>query len=52
MKKNNVITLKGQKNLYAFNYDVSSDPSSASFLVAFCAASPFDFVLFLFFNFV
>ena len=39
-KKGNLITLKGQKNLYAFNYDVSSDPSSASFLVALTLLTP------------
>ena len=30
LKKGNLITLKGQKNLYAFNYTVHSDPSSAA----------------------
>ena len=34
LKKGNLISLKGQKNLYAFNYTISSDPSSAAFLIA------------------
>jgi len=34
IKKGNLITLKGQKNLYGFNYDISSDPSSSAFLIA------------------
>ena len=34
LKKGNLITLRGQKNLYAFNYTINSDPSSASFLIA------------------
>jgi len=33
-KKGNLIALKGQKNLYGFNYDISSDPSSSAFLIA------------------
>ena len=32
--RENIITLKGQKDLYAFNYTVSSDPSSAAFFIA------------------
>ena len=40
LKKGNLITLKGQKNLYAFNYTVSSDPSSASFLIALALLTP------------
>ena len=39
-KRGNLIMLRGQKNLYAFNYDVSSDPSSASFLVALALLTP------------
>ena len=39
-KKKNLITLKGQKNLYAFNYTISSDPSSASFLIALALLTP------------
>ena len=34
LKKGNLIFLRGQKNLYSFNYTVGSDPSSASFLIA------------------
>ena len=40
LKKGNLITLKGQKNLYAFNYTVFSDPSSASFLIALTLLTP------------
>tara|TARA_B100000959_G_C14942649_1_gene608510 strand:- start:468 stop:1817 length:1350 start_codon:yes stop_codon:yes gene_type:complete len=40
LKKGNLITLKGQKNLYSFNYKVGSDPSSASFLVALTLLTP------------
>ena len=40
LKKGNLITLRGQKNLYAFNYTVSSDPSSASFLIALTLLTP------------
>ena len=38
--KGNVISVKGQKNLYAFNYTVSSDPSSAAFLIALTLLTP------------
>ena len=31
LKKGNLISLEGQKNLYGFDYTVSSDPSSAAF---------------------
>ena len=34
LKDGNIISLKGQKNLYGFDYTVSSDPSSAAFLIA------------------
>ena len=34
LKKGNLISLIGQKNLLAFNYNVGSDPSSAAFLIA------------------
>jgi len=34
LKNGNLITLKGKKNLYAFDYTVSSDPSSLAFFVA------------------
>ena len=40
LKKGNLITLKGQKNLYAFNHTVFSDPSSASFLIALTLLTP------------
>jgi len=39
-KKGNLISLKGQKNLYSFNYTVGSDPSSASFLIALTLLTP------------
>jgi len=40
LKKGNLITLKGQKNLYSFNYTIFSDPSSASFLIALTLLTP------------
>ena len=40
LKKGNLITLEGQKNLYSFNYTVSSDPSSAAFLIALTLLTP------------
>ena len=40
LKKGNLISLKGQKNLYSFNYTVSSDPSSAAFLIALTLLTP------------
>ena len=40
LKKGNLILLKGQKNLHSFNYKVSSDPSSAAFLVALALLTP------------
>ena len=40
LKKGNLITLEGQKNLHAFNYAVSSDPSSAAFLIALTLLTP------------
>jgi len=39
-KKGNLILLKGQKNLNGFNYTVSSDPSSAAFLIALTLLTP------------
>ena len=36
----NLISLKGQKNLNSFNYTVSSDPSSAAFLIALTLLTP------------
>ena len=40
LKKGNLITLKGQKNLYSFNHTIFSDPSSASFLIALTLLIP------------
>ena len=40
LKKENLIFLKGKKNLYNFNYTVSADPSSAAFLVALTLLTP------------
>ena len=40
LKKGNLISLKGQKNLYSFDYTVSSDPSSAAFLIALTLLTP------------
>jgi len=40
IKNGNLIYLKGQKNLNAFNYEVGSDPSSASFLIALTLLTP------------
>ncbi len=40
LKNGNLISIKGQKNLHAFNYSVASDPSSASFLVALALLTP------------
>ena len=40
LKKGNLISLKGQKNLYGFDYVVSSDPSSAAFLIALTLLTP------------
>ena len=40
LKKFNLISLRGQKNLYGFDYTVSSDPSSAAFLIALTLLTP------------
>ena len=40
IKKENLISLKGQKNLSSFNCSISSDPSSSAFLVALTLFSP------------
>ena len=40
LKKGNLISLRGQKNLYAFSYIVGSDPSSAAFLIALTLLTP------------
>ena len=39
-KNKNIIYLRGQKNLYSFNYTISSDPSSAAFLIALTLLTP------------
>jgi 3-phosphoshikimate 1-carboxyvinyltransferase len=40
LKKGNLISLRGQKNLYSFDYSVGSDPSSAAFLIALTLLRP------------
>ncbi len=40
LKKGNLISLNGQKNLYSFDYTISSDPSSAAFLIALTLLTP------------
>ena len=40
IKKEKLISLRGQKDLYSFNYKVSSDPSSAAFLIALTLLTP------------
>jgi len=40
LKKGNLISLRGQKNLYGFDYTVSSDPSSAAFLIVLTLLTP------------
>ena len=40
LEKGNLISLKGQKNLYGFDYTISSDPSSAAFLIALTLLTP------------
>ena len=40
LKKGNLISLEGQKNLNGFNYTVSSDPSSAAFLIVLTLLTP------------
>ena len=40
LKKGNLISLRGQKNLYSFDYTVGSDPSSAAFLIALTLLTP------------
>jgi len=40
VKKGNLISLRGQKNMHAFNYTVSADPSSAAFLIALTLLTP------------
>jgi len=40
LKKGNLISLKGQKNLHAFNYSVGNDPSSSAFLIVLTLLTP------------
>ena len=40
LRKGNLISLRGQKNLFAFNYKVGSDPSSAAFLICLTLLTP------------
>ena len=40
IKKGNLISLKGQKNLFGFNYTVNSDPSSSAFLIILTLLTP------------
>ena len=40
LKKSNLISLKGQKNLYGFNYLIPTDPSSAAFFIALTLLTP------------
>ena len=40
LKKGNLISLRGQKNLYCFDYTVGSDPSSAAFLIVLTLLTP------------
>ena len=40
LRKGNLITLEGQKNLYSFDYTVGADPSSAAFLIALTLLTP------------
>jgi len=40
IKKTNLISLRGKKNLYNFNYTVGSDASSAAFLIALTLLTP------------
>ena len=40
LKKGNLISMRGQKNLYAFDYTVCSDPSSAAFFIALTLLTP------------
>jgi len=39
-RKGNLISIKGQKNLHAFNYNVGNDPSSAAFFIALTLLIP------------
>lgn len=39
-KKSNLIHIRGQKNLYSFDYSVGNDPSSACFLICLALLTP------------
>ena len=39
-KESNLIYLRGQKNLYSFNYSVKNDPSSAAYLICLSLLTP------------
>jgi len=39
-KKSKLIYLRGQKNLYSFNYSVKNDPSSAAYLICLSLLTP------------
>ena len=39
IKKGNLISLVGKKNLHSFNYTVGSDPSSSAFISSSCFVS-------------
>ena len=40
LKKGNLITMEGQKNLYGFKSNISSDPSSSAFFIALALLTP------------
>ena len=40
LKIGNLISIRGQKNIYAFNYKISSDPSSSAFFIALALLTP------------
>jgi 3-phosphoshikimate 1-carboxyvinyltransferase len=40
LKRGNLISLKGQKDLHGFDYTVSADPSSSAFLIALALLIP------------
>ena len=42
LKRGNLISLKGQKDLYGFDYTVSADPSSSAFLIALALLTPYS----------
>ena len=42
LKRRNLISLKGQKDLHGFDYTVSADPSSGAFLIALTLLIPYS----------